>query len=364
MIHFIQNKTKKGQPYYKFEYENKLESLGSYIEKNNELLIKIETFSVENQVQYKWVGGQINEKNDLFGVVNGATNVLKFSNLNQSIEYFGELPQQNFKWTGGCIYNKYFYGFPRSSNELLKVDVEKEATQRLTLELNYSCEHHYGGVLTRKGIVYQPPRDTDHILAIDLTTLKCHRIPLAPQWMRIKFRYCGSVLHPNGFIYFLPERGEKVIKFDPDTEVVAYIGGALDCMVFDAAIALDGNIYGFSAYSRGVLKIDVMSNTTEMIHQEIIPGCYGTKLGPNGKLYGIPGDGDDFLEFDLQKDLVNSIGKVAEFGNAKCAGGAVDHLGNIYCIPAFGNILYKICFKGIAAKIPKELYDDFFVDCY
>lgn len=364
LINLIQTKNKKVQPAYKFEYEKKLDSLKSFYKKNNASVIKIETFPVEGQNQYKWVGGQVNENDDLFGIVNGATKVLKFSNLNQTIEYFGELPPRNFKWTGGCFYNKSLYGFPRSANELLKVDVEQETTQELKLGLNYRGEHHYGGVLTRKGIVYQPPRNTDHILAIDLNTLRCRRIPLAPQWKKIKFRYCGSVLHPNGFVYFLPEFGERVIKFDPDTEEFAYIGSALDCMVFDAAIAPDGNIYGYSAYSHGLLKIDVMKDTTEMAHQELLPGCYGTKLGPNGKLYGIPGDGNDFLEYDVENDRIDSIGRAAELGNAKCAGGAVDHFGNIYCVPALGSYLYKIRFNGIEAAIPKDLYDDFFVDCY
>jgi len=364
VVYYIQTTRNEIQVSNPLGYENKLKLLDSYVKMNDSLLIKIETYPVVNQEHFKWVGGQVNESNDLFGIVNGDTKILKYSHSRKSVKYFGNLPQQDFKWTGGCIYNKCIYGFLRSSNELLKIDVETEKIQQLPLGLSYSGEHHYGGVLTRKGIVYQPPRNTDHLLAIDLNTLSCHCVPLTSKWMRLKLRYCGSVLHPNGFIYFLPERGEKVIKFNSDTEEVTYIGGILDCMVFDAAIAFDGNIYGFSAYSRGILKIDIENNKTEMIHQELFAGCYGTKLGPNGKLYGIPGNGDDFLEFDVEKDLVYSIGKAAEVGKAKCAGGAVDHNGDIYCVPAEGDFLYKICFDGVKTTIPKEVYDDFYVDCY
>lgn len=119
----------------------------------------------------------------------------------------------------------------------------------------------------------------------------------------------------------MPERGECVIKFNPVTEEYQYIGKVIkEAMVFSAVIAEDGYIYGYGLYN-GMLKIDVYNEQSEMIFDHIYFGCYGSKLGVNGKIYGIPGNGTEFWEYDLKSNSIRSCGMYPGETKAKCAGG-------------------------------------------
>ena len=281
---------------------------------------------------HKWVGAQWTY-DCLYGIPNDMDAFLKFS-LSGSI-YLGEVGRGLFKWTGGCIWNRCLYGFPRTSNSLLKMSLDTGQIEYIHLSEGYRKEHHYGGICTENGILYQPPRDEKHILVWDLKTGKTRKINLVSEEENTIFRYCGSILHPNGFVYFLPEMGGKVIKLDIKTEEWTFIGEQIDAMVFDAKVAVDGNIYGYSAYCPGILKIDVETDITEMIHKEICPGAYGTKLGINGHLYSIPGIGNYVWDYCPMTDSLKTIYEFTKTElKAKYAGGASTKNGNIYGVPA------------------------------
>lgn len=296
-------------------------------------------------------------------IPNSSEEVICYDRISGRTESFGKLGKQPFKWTGGGSFQSVVYGFLRTSNQLLKIKVNEMSAEAIDLGLHYKKEHHYGGAITANGMIYQPPRNENHILVIDTSNYDTRKIYLFPKWTKIKAKYCGSVLHPNGYLYFLPEENERVIKFDPATETIYYIGQEIDSMVFQGAIAADGNIYGFSAYRKGILKIDVKTDKVSMICKDIKPGCYGTKAGVNGKLYGIPGDGLSFWEFDYSTQSVKEIGITEDYGNAKCAGGAADRYGNLYAAPAFNNKMYIWDF-GMDKEIDSLLYDTFFTDFY
>jgi len=314
---------------------------------------------------FKWVGG-VHYKDYLYGITNGCNSVLKFNIKTTKIDYIGDLGIAPFKWSGGCVYNDKIYGFMRSSNNLLCIDPNSNKVEQIELGLSYSGEHHYGGILAENGCIYQPPRDTDHILVTNLNNKQTHKIMLCIKKLKMKFRYCGCVLHNNGLIYFFPEKNHKVIVLNPLTEKLSFIGNRINGMVYDGAIASDGNIYGFSAYEKGILKIDVKKNHTEMICTDMgVPGCYGSKLGINGKIYGVPGDGNILWEFDVSTQQVTQIAKLDEFCEAKCAGGIVTEDGSIFCIPAVGNYIYNITFKDVKTLINNKLMNSqYFTDTY
>ncbi len=340
--------------------QNDLVKLENFVEKNAELEKSINGKKINKASILSWVGAQINNQK-LYFIPNNESNILVYDLKSDKTKKIGNLSDKSFKWTGGNVYKNKLYCFPRTSNDLLELDFDTEKIVLHDLNLNYSKEHHYGGVMTEDGFIYQPPRSNNYILKINLKDYSTHKIYIAPKFL--KLRYCGSVMHPNGMIYFLPENG-RVICFNPKNNHVSFIGKSVKAYCFDAKVYHDGNIYGFSAYKTGILKVNVKNKSAKMLHNDINFKSYGTKLGINGKLYSIPGDGDLFYEYSPLNDKVDVIGETYEKGlNAKCAGGCVDQFGNIYSTPTFGKYMYIIKFNN-KNKIPSDLYKQFFIDNY
>lgn len=332
----------------------------SYITENMNVQYKVDFEKLPAvHALHKWVGAQC-ASDCLYGIPNDMNMILKFSSKGSS--YLGEVGNELFKWTGGCIWDNCLYAFSRTNSNLLKMSLNTKKIEYIHLQEKYRKEHHYGGVCTKSGIIYQPPRDSDHILVWNLREQNSKKICLISEK---KFRYCGSVLHPNGFAYFLPEAGERVIKLDTKTEEWNFIGEPIDAMVFDAKLAEDGCIYGYSAYSLGILKIDVRQDFVEMIHEEIYPGAYGTKLGINGHLYSIPGEGKFIWDYDPLTDTLKSIYQFEDSKyKAKFAGGASMENGDIYGVPAQENNLLCLKVCGNHSTIPEDIYLDIFSDFY
>lgn len=307
--------------------------------------------------KHKWVGAQINY-GTVFAIPNDETRILCYDQNSNS--YIEGVNKGLFKWTGGCVWNNSIYCFPRTSNSFLKIS--DEDVEEIPLLIEYRGEHHYSGICTREGIVYQPPRNTNHILKTDLKSGLSNKIDIVDKKYKVNYRYCGSIIHPNGFIYFFPESG-KVIKLNPDTDKWCFIGKSLSTMCFDAKVGMDGNIYGYSAYCRGIMKIDVSSDVVEMIHQEITPGAYGTKYGLDGCLYSIPGDGSCIWKYDVILDTINMMYDLEDDSKAKYAGGLTLPNGDIICVPATApSILILKPDKN--TEIPEFIYKEFFQDNY
>lgn len=316
----------------------------------------------DTDFNHQWVGG-IWVENCFYAIPNDMTALLCLDVRNDKVSHYGRLKPDIFKWTGGTVYNGSIYAFPRKNNTLLKMELKTKDCLMIKSNFNYEKEHHYGGVCTVKGEVFQPPRNSDHILFWNLNNDTCQKIYLTPKWLHAKLRYCGSVVHPNGYIYFLPENSNKVIKMNQETREWCFIGAPINAMVFDAKVGIDGNIYGFSAYNRGLIKINVSNDEVSMIHQEISTGAYGTKLGINGKLYSIPGDGSVIWEYDIINDQLKEIYDLNNFSKAKFAGGSISNDGIIYGTPATVNQII-ILVPNIKREIPDVLYNTFFCDCY
>lgn len=343
---------------------NNLNIISAVIDKNIKIdkILPIELNKYNNE--YKWVGA-VNYCNNMYCITNSIDEVLKINLENNEMKYLkiNVKNDKSFKWTGGCIYKNKIYGFPRTSNKLLCIDPSNDEVSTININLNYKEEHHYGGVCTQEGVIYQPPRGNNTILVINLNNFSTHEIKLAPKFL--KYRYLSGIEHKNGLIYFFPERNEKVLVLNPKNEKTYLIGNKIDCMVFDAAIGEDDNIYGFSGYEKGVLKIDTKNQNAEMICKEIgIPGCYGSKLAINGKIYGLPGNGKFFWEFDINKQKAEKIFEVEEDIKAKCAGGIIAKDGSIYTVPALGNKLYKIKFDNDNELTNEQLNSIYFSDNY
>ena len=313
-----------------------------------------------SNVTHRWVGAQVYH-DKIYAIPNDETRALYYDLEHNRINYIEGVKNGVFKWTGGCVWNGAIYCFPRTENSFLRID--EKSVKEIPLTVVYKKEHHYSGVCTKDGIVYQPPRNTNHILKTNLETRVSTKIVIVDEKYRVTFRYCGSIIHPNGYIYFFPENNERVIKLDPKTDRWCFIGEETSTMCFDAKIGLDGNIYGFSAYRKGIMRIDVTNDTVQMIHTDIEPGAYGTKYGADGCLYSVPGDGSKCFRYDVESDSLETAFDLKDKSKAKYAGGSTNSNGEITFIPAKSEFMLTLKPNKMQA-VPKELIDFFFTDCY
>jgi len=313
----------------------------------------------EKQNRFQYVGGQI-ENGMLYSVVNSAEKMLKYDIAKGTMCFGGAFSKTDFKWTGGCIYEHRLYSFPRLSNNLLVYNPDSDVFEEIDCGLNYNGEHHYGGVCTSDGIIYQPPRNTDHILKWDIKNKTCKKIQINDSKV---CRYCGSVLHPNGNIYFIPEKDFCVIKMNIKTEEVSYIDGPICGMAFNPVIAANGNIYGFRSQN-GILKIDTKTDKVKILYEDCKIGSYGTKVGINGKLYSLPGYTNDVWAFDPFSETLEKCYSIDAQNKVNYAGGAIDLNGDIYALPVHADNIFKISFQKYNRNIPLDIYNAFFNDCY
>ena len=318
---------------------------------------KIEIPVRQNSFQY--VGGQIFQ-GALYTVVNGAERMLRYRIGEGTFGLYGDFGKGNFKWTGGFCFEGRLYMLPRSSNELLIYNPDTESFNTIHCGYDYKGEHHYGGVCTDDGIIYQPPRNTNHILKWDIKVGSCERIEInggAP------CRYCGSVIHPNGFLYMIPEAGHRVIRIKLDTGEVCEIGEPIDGFAFNPVVASDGSIYGFRS-RRGILKIDTASAKVSILHPDAPTSAYGTKCGINGRLYSLPGYNRSVWEFNPFDGSLSVCHELENDKDVHYAGGAVDKNADIYAIPVHADSILKMHFDGFEGEIPDNIYRAFFLDCY
>lgn len=308
------------------------------------------------EYMFKYVGLVAADNEKLYGITNGGTDVLEINPTDKSWKRFGTLPDGEFKWTNGCFYKGFVYGYPRRSNHLLKIDPNTHETELINLDLNYTKEHHYSGVLVGN-TVYQPPRNTDHILCINLDNYSTFQIPLGREML-----YNGAIYHYNGLVYLFPgKRGDKVMVLNPQTKAVSYIGSPINCSVYGASTALNGCIYGFGGSgSYGILKINPSEGTTTILHKNVSFGAYGSQIGVDGKIYTILGAGITVYALNPNDETITKVARYSDKkeNKAKCAGCAVAKDGTIWCVPAFGKTIHVYSFETNGRELPSEVLLD------
>lgn len=339
-----------------------LEYLKKYTDRNFDVQYKATAdLDIDQEGTYKWVGAQ--EINGVIvGIPNDANAILLIDDAGYKL--VGKFKQTAFKWTGGRIINGKLYCYPRSENCVLTYHLESASCELHNLNINYKKEHHYGGVCIDDKVVIQPPRNTDHFIVWNTADFSVQKIQIAPKWWKMQFRYSASILHPNGFVYFIPETEGRVIKLNPQNMKWRFIGREYYPTVFDAKVAVDGNIYGYTSTAKGIIKIDVAKESVTILHDDIFFGAYGTKLGINGKLYSVPGNGSYVWEFDPIADQLTKLDIKLSDEPGKMAGGATQKNGNIICVPSHGDYILRLNVSKNNCVVPDDLYKIFFEDNY
>lgn len=356
IIHYVRKK-KKLKSFDSLIYNRILEKFQEFCDSNADISYCVCKDIIPTSMEkHKWVGAQLLDDKIVL-IPSDETKVIA---KKRKWEIIGTVRDGLFKWTGGCVWNNVVYCFPRVADSFLKIDLN--GVSEILLEVKYGFQHHYSGVSTADGVVYQPPRNTSHLLKTDLKTGRSKKIEIINEKFHIKLSYCGGLRHPNGYIYFFPVENCKVIKLNPENDEWCYIGNRITTYCFDAKVGYDGNIYGFN-HLNGIMKINVYDDTVEVIHKNIPSFAYGTKLGVNGKLYSIPGDARYAYEYDIKNDKVKEIYDTNSLKDAKYAGGLTDKQGIIYGVPAENSDVIKYI-PSREVCILDDLYESFFVDNY
>ena len=305
-------------------------------------------------------GSLVDPLNHIIGIPNKYPRILDIDPETDTITQWGEVELPKGKgWTGGALASDgCVYGFPRGADSILKIDTLHKEISYKKLRHTYNEEHHYGGFMTDDDVIYQPPKNSNQVLRSDL--IKKNEEELKIPGFKTKRLFYGGAMDLNGYGYFFPAgKYSKVCMVDP-TGKVSLIGRMFRMPFFNSgAIAANGDIYGFSSYSDGIIHIDTTRHRAEILKKDLPGGYFGAKLGFNGKIYSIPGNSDFILEYDANTNEITDRIPLpdCEVGaKAKCAGGAVDSHGNIWCVPAMGHYIYKIEFEGVTAFPDEKLY--------
>ena len=274
--------------------------------------------------------------------------ILSFEEKTKKIETFGDFSRGDLLFSNGVLYKEKIYILPRKANSVVEVDYKQKSCREIELGTEFKTEHHYSGIVTENGTVYMPPRNTNTILKIDLNSMLSKEIPIGFKFKRnwLKYRYSGIVYHTNRLVYMIPEYDERVIKFNPETEKISFVGQYLkDTRVIAPVEAKDGNIYGYLMFDSGIIKIDIKNESVEIIERGNVGRSCGTVNAVNGKLYNIPAYDNEIYEFDVDKKIAKRVDLVDDLNcdKAACAMGVNGNDGRIYATPCHGNklVIYK-----------------------
>ncbi|MDO5150993.1 MAG: hypothetical protein Q4D76_16615 [Oscillospiraceae bacterium] len=267
--------------------------------------------------------------------------IMMYDLKNKSFSFGSTISSGPLLFSGIGKYGNNIYCFPRRANSIVVHDRINNTTREIDLRTKYHQEHHYCGVITSEGVAYQPPRNTNHILKIDLNKFSVEKVDIS--FPKAKIRYSGIIYHPNGYIYMIPEYNGKIIVLDPKTDKFRYIGPFWnDCRAVGPTVGCDGNIYAALIFSKGILKIDVQKNEVSIIQPSVHFASYGLE-SVNSKLISFPSYTDGFYEVDLAGKEVHEIGTVDRLSEkAECAGASVDENGDIYVVPCYGENIYVL----------------------
>lgn len=211
------------------------------------------------------------------------------------------------------------------------------------------CEKYLGGLLGDDGRIYAIPGFARRVLRIDPSTGAVEYVgPEFPgdyKWLR------GVKCPKSGALYGLPCHADTVLKIIPGDVPEITLVGAGQCGTGQwkwhggVLSPLDGCIYCIPQFAERVLKIDPATDACELIGGPFIGRnkWYGGLMGTDGRIYGVPQNATSVLRIDpaVNGGKCETFGAFPE-GGWKWHGGCVGADGVIYGIPAHAQTVLKI----------------------
>ncbi|GAX17448.1 hypothetical protein FisN_5Hh096 [Fistulifera solaris] len=266
------------------------------------------------------------------------------------------------KYLGGeSGQNGKIYVIPGHATQVLCIDPTVEPPILTLIGPEFQGKYKWlRSVQFPSGIIIGIPCHASSLLRIDphtesISTLTWdHSDPLAPD-PNLQWKWHGGQISPiDGCLYCIPQRAESVLKFDPVTEQVSFLGGPFPGRNkwYGGLLGRnDGAIYAIHQCHSSVLKIDP-SDQTCSLHGDFPTGGYkwhGGVVAPNGVIYGIPSHADRVLKVipGLQPKI-HTIGGVLRSGSHrtdgkyKYLGGAVGADGKVYFFPSDSDFVLQV----------------------
>ncbi len=188
-------------------------------------------------------------------------------------------------------------------------------------------------------IIYGIPCHSDAVLKINALTNKIELL----KWdgnepgacdPGQKWKYHGAAVSDiDGCIYCIPQAAERVMKIDPKTDEITFIGPAFPGVNkwYGGLLLKDSRIYGVCQNATGILQIDPRTQDCRMFGSFPEGGYkwHGAVLHSDGNLYCIPAHATDVLKVEPGLEPTLSIlgsnirtGEHRKDGKYKFLGGA------------------------------------------
>ena len=246
------------------------------------------------------------------------------------------------KYLGGelCKLNGHIYTIPGFHNRVIDMDVTVEPPELKLIGPELKGEYKWLRGIPIDNCIYGIPCHADSILKInaltnEVTELKWDESLSGAAPHDQKWKYHGAAVSDfDGCVYCIPQAAEHVLKFNPKTEEMEFIGPPLKGVNkwYGGQLLKDGGIYGICQNATGILRIDPKTQQCT-VHGSFPEGNYKWHGGvhhPNGNLYCIPAHANTVLKvepgLEPKLSLIGANLRTGEHrsdGKYKYLGGAV-----------------------------------------
>jgi len=220
--------------------------------------------------KFKFNGGVLGKDHQIYFMPSGAHKILKFDPTNEDdplIEIGSDLGDTPDKFFGGVVGpDGNVYGIPIVENRVLKITTRNDTMSFLPVEIVDSSASDirfkwFGGALAKDGNIYACPFTMTRVLQINIKTQTTRLV--GPDLGNDDAKWKGFVEGVDGFLYGIPFRFNKLLRFDPISHKATLlpIKDSLldDYNWFEGVRAQNGLIYAFPANANHVTSIEPLT---------------------------------------------------------------------------------------------------------
>lgn len=286
--------------------------------------------------QTLYLGGEVGSDGNIYCIPGHASKVLMIDCKTDEILQIGPVLTSNgrlYKWLRGIVVGDIIYGLPCHADEILRIDVSSQTISKLPIPYEIFFE--------------------------DETQVKEQR--------EMIWKYHGGAICPlDNCIYAIPQRAHRVLKIDPKTETISFVGPDFPgvCKWYGGILGRDNAIYGVPHNATGVLRI---TPTTVTVHGDFGSGSHkwhGGAAAGNGVIACVPANSENVLcivpggtsdpdEPNLKligdKSIVQS-GRHRNDGKYKYLGASCGPNGKVYFFPCASEFVLEVDTEKLIAK--------------
>mmetsp|Transcript_166867 Transcript_166867/g.320497 ORF Transcript_166867/g.320497 Transcript_166867/m.320497 type:complete len:547 (+) Transcript_166867:54-1694(+) len=223
----------------------------------------------------KWAGGVLSG-DKIFGIPCDSTQVLVIDPASQSVDYFGDFPAGDSKWSGGVLGpdNITIFAIPLNSETVLAINTRDRTT--LTFGALPGQRKWRGGVLGPDNeTIFAMPSNSDQVLAINTTdyTVKTFGFAGYPSW---KWS-CGVLGDDRSTIFGVPLNSPTFLAVEVGELVTGDPGLISNTKETESSVSSDCTLRSFSKES--VKRASVTRRESLMKQRASLPDLHHQRSG-------------------------------------------------------------------------------------